>query len=174
MKAEFVTHAFAPVYDANSRILILGTMPSPQSVKHGFYYSHPQNRFWPLMSELLNEPLPKTPAEKRALVLRHGIALWDVLASCEIKGASDASIRNAVPNDFESLLKETQISKIYTTGKMAFSLFQRLIAPSIGRDAIYLPSTSPANQALFPWKTLIETWRKLLDYSNPKSNLHDF
>lgn len=158
-----VTHAFQPVYDSRSRILVLGTMPSPQSVRNGFYYSHPQNRFWPLLSALLNEPLPHTPEEKAALVLKHGIALWDVLAECEIKGASDASIRKPVPNDFTRILGSTRIDSIYTTGKTAYKLFQKHVAPIIGRNAVCLPSTSPANQALFPWEKLFETWKQLLD-----------
>jgi len=157
-----VTHAFQPVYDCRSRLLILGTMPSPQSVRHGFYYSHPQNRFWPLLAHLLQEPLPVTPKEKAALVLRHGIALWDVLASCEIRGASDSSIRNPVPNEFAPLLATAPIERIYTTGKAAYTLFQKYVAPVIGREAVYLPSTSPANQALFPWDKLVQVWRELL------------
>jgi hypoxanthine-DNA glycosylase len=155
----FVTHAFAPVYDSRSRWLILGTMPSPQSIRHGFYYSHPQNRFWPLMAALFNEPLPHTPEEKAALALRHGVALWDVLASCDIDGASDASIRHPVPNDFTRLLHEAPIERIFATGKAAHGLFQRLVAPTLGREAVYLPSTSPANQALFPWEKLLSAWR---------------
>ncbi len=158
-----VTHAFAPVYDSRSRWLVLGTMPSPQSVRHGFYYSHPQNRFWPLMAALFNEPLPHTPEEKAALALRHGVALWDVLASCEIKGASDASIRHPVPNDFTRLLHEAPIARIFATGKAAHGLFQRLVAPSLGREAVYLPSTSPANQALFPWEKLLAAWRSAFE-----------
>ena len=158
----FVTHAFQPIYDSSSRMLILGTMPSPQSIKHGFYYSHPQNRFWPLMSALFGEPRPQTPEEKTAFVLRHHIALWDVLASCEIKGASDSSIRQPVTNDFTQILRNTQIARIYTTGKAAYNLFQKHVAPVIGREAIYLPSTSPANQALFPWETLLAEWRRRL------------
>ena len=157
-----VTHAFEPVFDAHSKILILGTMPSPQSVKHGFYYSHPQNRFWPLMAALLDEPRPQSPDEKRALVLRHGIALWDVLARCEIKGGSDASIRNPVPNPIGDILESAPIERIYTTGKTAHALFQKFVAPQLGMDAIYLPSTSPANQALFPWETLLAAWKELL------------
>ena len=159
----FVTHAFSPVYDANSRILILGTMPSPQSIKYGFYYSHPQNRFWPLMAAIFDEPLPKTPSEKASVALRHGIALWDVLASCEIEGASDSSIRHPVPNNISQILDAAPVAHIYTTGKAAFSLFNKFIAPTINRQAIYLPSTSPANQALFPWDTLLQTWRKTLN-----------
>ena len=100
----YIVHAFQPVFDSESTMLILGTMPSPQSIRHGFYYSHPQNRFWPLMSALYDEPLPRTPEEKTALVLRHRIALWDVLATCEIKGASDSSIRKPVPNDLQRIL----------------------------------------------------------------------
>ena len=158
----FVTHAFQPVYNSESRMLILGTMPSPQSIRHGFYYSHPLNRFWPLMAALFNEPRPQTPEEKTAFVLRHHIALWDVLASCEINGAADSSIRKPIPNDFTQILRDSQIDRIFTTGKTATSLFQKHIAPVIGRDAVYLPSTSPANQALFPWDVLLAEWKKLL------------
>ena len=158
----FVTHAFQPVYDSNSKVLILGTMPSPQSIRHGFYYSHPQNRFWPLMAALYGDVLPSTPDEKRDFALRHGIALWDVLACCEIKGAADSTIRRPMANDFTPILKVAPIRRIFTTGKTAFNLFQKLVAPSLKRDAIYLPSTSPANQALFPWEKLLQTWRELL------------
>ena len=158
----FVTHAFEPVYDSHSIALILGTMPSPQSIKHGFYYSHPQNRFWPLMAALYEEPVPSSPNEKRAFALRHGIALWDVLASCDIKGAADSTIRNPIPNDFTPILQTAHIERIFTTGKTAFTLFQKLVAPRLKRDAIYIPSTSPANQALFPWEKLLATWRELL------------
>lgn len=158
----FVTHAFEPVYDSHSTVLILGTMPSPQSIKHGFYYSHPQNRFWPLMAALYEENAPSSPDEKRAFALRHGIALWDVLASCDIKGAADSTIRNPIPNDFTPILQTAHIERIFTTGKTAFTLFQKLVAPRLERDAIYLPSTSPANRALFPWEKLLATWRELL------------
>ena len=137
-------------------------MPSPQSIKHGFYYSHPQNRFWPLMATLYEEPVPSSPDEKRAFALRHGIALWDVLASCEIKGAADSTIRSPIPNDFTPILQTAPIKQIFTTGKTAFTLFQKLVEPHLKREAIYLPSTSPANQALFPWEKLLATWRELL------------
>ena len=157
-----VTHAFQPVYDRHSTILILGTMPSPQSIRHGFYYSHPQNRFWPLMAYLYHDDTPDSPEAKRAFAIRHGIALWDVLGSCDINGASDASIRHPVPNDFSQLLQEAPIARIFTTGKTAYTLFQRHIAPTLHRDAIYLPSTSPANQALFPWNKLVQAWQTAL------------
>ena len=158
----FVTHAFEPVYDGNSTMLILGTMPSPQSIRHGFYYSHPQNRFWPLMAALYGEAQPCTPEEKRAFALQHGIALWDVLACCEIRGAADSTIRRPVANDFTPILQAAPITRIFTTGKTAFNLFHRLVEPRLKREAIYLPSTSPANQALFPWEKLLQTWRELL------------
>ena len=158
----FVTHAFEPVYDSRSTMLILGTMPSPQSIKHGFYYSHPQNRFWPLLAALYEEAIPCTPEEKRAFALRHGIALWDVLACCEIKGAADSTIRHPVANDFTPILQAAPIRRIFTTGKTAFSLYHKHVEPRLKREAIYLPSTSPANQALFPWEKLLATWRELL------------
>jgi len=162
MKPQVVTHAFAPVYDRHSRLLILGTMPSPQSVKNGFYYSHPQNRFWPLLAALYNEPVPQNVQAKTSFVLKHNLALWDVLASCEIAGAADASIRQAVPNDLTIILKEAPIERIFTTGKTAYNLFQKHIAPQLHREAVYLPSTSPANQALFPWDKLLAVWRQSL------------
>lgn len=159
-----VIHAFRPVYDKRSSVLILGTMPSPQSVRYGFYYSHPQNRFWPLLAELFQEERPHTPDEKTSFALRHGIALWDVLAACEINGASDASIRNPVPNDISPILDEAPIELICTTGKTAYNLYCKYIGPSVRRDAVYLPSTSPANQALYPWNTLVSVWRETLAF----------
>ena len=159
MDTEKREHAFAPVFDAASTRLVLGTMPSPQSVRHGFYYSHPQNRFWPLMAELFQSPKPVTPEEKRQFALRHGIALWDVLASCNIAGASDASIRNPVPNDIPWLLGQTRITRVFATGRTAFALYERLVFPATGVHAVCLPSTSPANQALFPWPKLVAAWR---------------
>ena len=118
MNTEKREHAFEPVFSETSTRLVLGTMPSPQSVKHGFYYSHPQNRFWPLMAELFNAPKPLTPEEKTQFVLQRDIALWDVLAVCDIVGASDASIRNPVPNDIPWMLRRTRITRIYATASM--------------------------------------------------------
>ena len=158
----FVTHAFQPVYDSHSTMLILGTMPSPESVRQGFYYSHPQNRFWRLMGALYDEPVPGTPDERREFVLRHGIALWDVLACCEIRGAADSTIRRPVANDLSPILQAAPIQRIFTTGKTAFSLYHRLVEPKLHREAIYLPSTSAANQSLFPWDRLLDTWKRLI------------
>ena len=112
-----VVHPLPPVYDQSSLVLILGTMPSPKSREYGFYYSHPQNRFWRVLSTLFQEPLPQNNAEKEALVRSHHIALWDVLASCEIQGAADASIRRPVANDLRPIFETAPIRAVLTTGK---------------------------------------------------------
>lgn len=143
----FETHTLAPLFDARSRVLLLGTLPSPKSREAGFYYYHPQNRFWPVLSAVLGEPLPADIDGKRALCLRHGIALWDVLASCRIEGASDASIRDPVPNDLPWLLAQADIRAIFCTGAKAHDLYQKLLFQVCGMPAVRLPSTSPANAA---------------------------
>lgn len=163
MEARKIVHPLAPVYDADSKILILGTMPSPKSREAGFYYSHPRNRFWPVLAALFEESLPQTNEEKRALLLRHRIAVWDVIASCEITGASDTSIRNAVPNPIEELIVKTKIKAVYTTGQKAYQLYQKHCYPKTGIEAVSLPSTSPANAAMSLEK-LIEAYRVILEY----------
>ena len=140
-------HTIPPVYDQNSKILILGSFPSVQSRKSCFFYGHPQNRFWKILSAVFEDVLPKTVEEKRAFLLRHGIALWDVIASCEIEGSSDQSIRNAQPNDLSKILNTADIRAIYTNGGTATKLYARHIFPKFGRAAIALPSSSPANAA---------------------------
>lgn len=146
MSAERVLHELEPLFDARSRVLILGTMPSPKSRELGFYYMHPQNRFWKMLSAVLKEPFPTTVSERRQLCLRRGIALWDVLASCDIVGAADGSIKNAVPNDIGKLLAECPIETVFTTGKKAHALYKRFF-PELCED-VCLPSTSPANRTI--------------------------
>ena len=153
-----IIHPFPPVYDANSRILILGTFPSVKSREGEFYYHHPQNRFWRVISGLLREDLPITIEEKRQLLLRNRIALWDVIRSCEITGSSDSSIRNVVTNDIDSLLKQVRIREVYANGGTAFRLYQRYILPVTGKNIISLPSTSPANAAC-SLEQLMSRWR---------------
>lgn len=154
MSSERVLHELQPVYDELSRVLILGTMPSPRSRAAGFYYMHPQNRFWSVLARALGEPLPLEISERRELCLRHSIALWDVLASCEINGAADGSIKNAVPNDIPALLKKCPITAVFTTGKKASELYRRFY-PELIED-VCLPSSSPANRAVSEEKMLEE------------------
>ena len=158
---RIVHHSLDPVFDAASTILILGTMPSVASREVGFYYSHPQNRFWQVMSAVFDEPLPYTAEQKTRLVLSRGVALWDVLASCEITGSEDSSIRKPVANDFSAILSDSKIKRIYTTGEKAATLYRKLCRPKTGIDAIPLPSTSPANRGRYPLNTLIELYSVL-------------
>ena len=142
---ERIVHVIDPFYGKDSRVLILGTMPSPKSREQGFYYGHPRNRFFPVLASVFGEPAPLTVAERKAFLLRHRIALWDVLKSCLIAGASDASIREPVPNDINLILRSADIRKIFTTGTTAYRLYNRLCLPETGTEAVLLPSPSPAN-----------------------------
>ena len=158
MEAGLVTHEFDSFFDKDSRVLILGTMPSPKSRENGFYYMHPQNRFWRVISAVLGEPLPKTNEERASLLLKNGIALWDTLAQCDIIGASDCSVKNAVPNDISVITDTADIKAIFTTGKAAYKYYCRFQQESTGIEAICLPSTSPAN-ARFGLEALIDEYK---------------
>lgn len=151
---------FEPVWDGNSRILILGTFPSPLSFAEGFYYGHPRNRFWPLLAGLLGEPTPRTVAQKRALLLGRGVALWDVLETCDITGAADSTIRNPVPNDIGALLQKAPVQQIFCNGAKAYQLFQKFQG-DCPLPACKLPSTSPANAA-FSLERLLAAWAVIL------------
>ena len=158
---EKVVHTIAPVYDETSRVLILGSMPSPKSREVGFYYGHPQNRFWRVLAEILNE-VPDDTLAKKALVLRHHIALWDVLAECEIEGASDSSIKNPKINDMDIIFSRASIKAVFATGAKAAELYQKLRKRD-WPDCIKLPSTSAANAA-YSKERLKERYRVILDY----------
>lgn len=147
MRAERASamHPFPPVFDAASHTLILGSFPSPASRASGFYYGHPRNRFWPVLAAVYGAPVPEGADERRRFVLERGLALWDVLASCVIAGAADASIAQAVPNDIHRVARAASIDRVFTTGGAAHSLYRRFAAASVGIDAVSLPSTSPAN-----------------------------
>lgn len=166
--AERIQHPLSPVFDSRSRVLILGTMPSPKSRETGFYYGHPQNRFWRVMAELLDEPFPASREERLALALRRGFALWDVLASCTIRGADDGSIRDPRPNDLSVVLSAAPIQAIFTTGTKASSLYRRLCLPQTGRESIPLPSTSAANCRFCTYDTLLDAYRVILPYLPPR------
>jgi len=164
-RAEHIIHRIAPVYNDASRILILGSLPSPASRSFGFYYGHPQNIFWPLLAQLLGEADPQATVEaRRAFALAYGIALWDVLAEGEIIGADDSSIRRARVNDFTPIFATTDIQAVFTTGKAAYRYYSELAQPQTGRQAIYLPSTSPANRAAQKKPQFTEAWRQILVY----------
>ena len=159
-------HTLEPVFDARSTILILGSFPSPKSRETGFYYGHPQNRFWPLIAALCEDDLPIGNDAKKAFLLRHRIALWDVLAACEIRGADDGSISAPIPNEIGRILSAAPIRMICTTGKKATDLYQRYCFPQTGRPSVYLPSTSPANRGRYPMEALLHDWSVLLPYLN--------
>ena len=145
---EHVVHSIPPTYDENSRVLVLGSFPSPKSREGQFNYGHPQNRFWKVLARLAGEETPTTNELKRAFCLRHGIALWDVIAECDIKGASDTSIRNARPNRLSVIMSAAPIEAVYCTGAKAYELYRRLgCEKECGLPATRLPSTSPANAA---------------------------
>lgn len=142
-----VIHPIAPVYDENSKVLILGSFPSVKSREACFFYGHPQNRFWKLLASIFEEDVPGTVEEKRAFLLSHNIAVWDVIRSCDITGSSDASIKNVVPNDLNIILSNANIRNIYVNGKTAYKYYEKYTKQLINREAICLPSTSPANAA---------------------------
>ncbi len=153
-------HPFPPLYDKNSKILILGSFPSVKSREQNFFYGHPQNRFWKVVAKVLEKEIPTTIEEKREFLLSSNIALWDVIASCEITGSSDSSIKNVVANDLTEILETANIKKIFVNGKTAEKYYNRYIKNRIGRDAVCLPSTSPAN-AMWNVESLVEEWKKI-------------
>lgn len=163
MEAGLVTHEFDAFFDKDSRVLILGTIPSPKSREQGFYYGHPQNRFWKVLADVLGEEFPQTVEERKRFLKRNHIALWDVLESCEIKGASDVSIRNARPNDMNRILQAADIRAIFATGAKAVQLYKKLCFPECGVEAVRLPSTSPANCAC-SYEKLREAYSQICDY----------
>lgn len=163
MRYEHIEHGIPPVFNAESRVLILGTMPSPKSRENGFYYMHPQNRFWRVISTVLGEPLPTTNGERASLLLKNKIALWDTLAQCDIIGASDSSVKNETPNDLSVITDTADIKAIFTTGKAAYKYYCRFQQEKTGIEAICLPSTSPAN-ARFGLDALIDEYKIIKNY----------
>lgn len=140
-----VIHPLQPIYDENSKILILGTMPSLVSREKNFYYAHPKNRFWKTLSQVYDEEIGFTNEERIQFLKKHHIALFDCLKSCDIESSSDASIKNPIPNDIRPILKGSKIHSIYTTGTKAHQLYQKYLKPMTNIEDIPLPSTSPAH-----------------------------
>ena len=159
---ERIDHPIPPLYDRSSRILILGSFPSVKSREAMFFYGHPQNRFWPVLAAVLGCERPTTIEEKKRLALTHHIALWDAIASCEITGSSDSSIREAVPTDLTPILKTAPIRQIFCNGATSYQLYCRHQQKLTGREAVKLPSTSPANAA-WSIERLTQAWSVILD-----------
>lgn len=162
--ADRVHHTLTPWVDTDSRVLVLGTMPSPKSRERMMYYGHPQNRFWRTLATLWNEETPTTPEAARDFARRHHIALWDVLAECDIEGAADSTIAEAVPNDVAALLSRyPHITTVVTTGKKAESLYKTHLLAQTGVKPLALPSTSAANRGWWPDDKLTDAYRALYD-----------
>ena len=155
-----IIHPIAPVYDTDSRVLILGSFPSLKSRESNFFYGHPQNRFWRVLAALYGASVPVSVAEKISFLKSHQIALWDVIHSCEITGSSDSSIRNVVPNDLSPIFAAASVKAVYTNGKTADRLYSRYLLPHTQIPAVCLPSTSPAN-ASWSLDRLIEAWSEI-------------
>lgn len=156
-------HPFPPLYDKNSKILILGSFPSVKSREQMFFYGHPQNRFWKVISAVMGEETPQTIEEKKNFLFSNNIALWDVIASCDITGSSDSSIKNVVANDLTEILNNADIKQIFVNGKTAEKYYNKYIREVIGRDTICLPSTSPANAGWSVDKLIVE-WKTVKSY----------
>ena len=150
-------HNIPPLWDENSRVLILGSFPSPKSREAGFFYMHPQNRFWKVLAEVFGEEAPQGIQQRKAFALRHRIALWDVLAECEIDGAADSTIKKERPNDFS--LIQADVAAVFTTGKTAGALYKK----HTGKDALPLPSPSPANCAV-SWEDMVKAYARIKEF----------
>ena len=159
-KRQKIIHPIPPLYDKDSKILILGSFPSVKSREEAFFYGHKQNRFWKVLAALFQEPIPGTIDEKKHLLLEHHIAIWDVIQSCDIKGSSDSSIKNVEPTELRKILDAANIKQIYANGSKAGQLYKKYQLPLTGMEAVILPSTSPANAA-WSLERLCEVWRKI-------------
>lgn len=159
-RGSMTQHPFPPLYDAQSRVLILGSFPSVKSREQMFFYGHPQNRFWRVLACVFNAQVPQTIEEKKKFLIKNRIALWDVIASCDIEGSSDSSIKNVRANDLSPILEGADIREIFVNGKTAEKYYNKYTLPSTGRKALCLPSTSPANAA-WSVERLVEEWRRV-------------
>lgn len=167
MEYEHIVHPFGPLYDKKSRVLILGSLPSVKSREQQFFYGHPQNRYWPVLAAVFQEPVPKTIEEKKRLALKHHVAMWDTIYSCDIRGSSDSSIKNVVPTELRKILEESEISHVICNGKTSGNYYHRYQEKQIGIPAIVLPSTSPANAA-WNLERLIGEWKILKEFCSER------
>lgn len=155
---QSMVHPFPPLFDKNSSVLILGSFPSVKSREQNFFYGHPQNRFWKLIALLFDEEIPQSIDEKKRLILKHNLALWDVIHSCTVTGSSDSSIKDVVANDLSEILKNSKVNRIFANGALSHKMYMKYIFPKTGIEAVKLPSTSPANAA-FSLDRLAENWK---------------
>lgn len=152
-----IAHTFGPVWDKNSKIMVLGTFPSVKSRENNFYYGHPQNRFWKVIAAVTGSEVPETIEDKKKLLLFSNIAVWDVIGKCSITGSSDSSIRDVIPNNIKKILTDSNIDRLYANGAKAYELYMRYSYKETGKEIIKLPSTSPAN-AMYTLERLIKEW----------------
>ena len=160
--SERILHPFPPLFDSESRTLILGSFPSVKSREAMFFYGHPQNRFWRLIALLCHEDTPQTVEEKSSLILRHHLALWDSIRSCTITGSSDSSVRDVVPNDLRVIFDNSKTERVFCNGALSHKMYMKYIYPQTGVAAVKLPSTSPANAA-YSLERLAESWRVIME-----------
>lgn len=158
---QHIIHPFPPLFHSESKILILGSLPSVKSREQMFFYGHPQNRFWKMLSQIFEEPMPQSIEEKKELILRHDLALWDTIYSCDIIGSSDSSIKNVIPTDLTDILKNSKIEKIICNGKTSGKYYMQYQMKSTLIEPVILPSTSPANAACH-LDQLVAQWGKEL------------
>ena len=162
MEYQSLKHTFDPVFNAESKILILGSFPSVKSRENNFFYGHPQNRFWKVMANVLDWKVPTTIEEKRKMLLENHVAVWDVIASCSIVGSSDTSIKDVVVNDFSKILENSKVERVYVNGGKAYELYHKYAEKVTGIKAVKLPSTSPANAA-WSLEKLTKTWKEIIE-----------
>ena len=155
---EKIIHPIPPLYDGNSKILILGSFPSVKSREAMFFYGHPQNRFWKLLAKIFCEDVPVTTEQKKHLVLSHNLALWDSIHSCTVTGSSDSSIKDVVPNDISVILDNSKVGRVFANGTASYKIYQKYIFPKTKTEAVKLPSSSPATAA-FSLDRLYEKWK---------------
>lgn len=163
MEYERLSHTVDPVFDRNSKILILGTFPSIKSRESGFFYGHPQNRFWRVLARICGSACPVSIDEKKQMLLNNHIALWDVINTCDIAGSADSTIVNVMPNDLSVIRNTANIQQIFVNGKKAEELYKKFLEKQTGIKAICLPSTSPAN-ASWSEDRLVDSWSVIKEF----------
>lgn len=154
-----IEHPFLPICDKNSKILILGSFPSVKSRENSFYYGHPQNRFWKIIAKIFEQDVVVTIEQKKELLLRNNIAIWDILKSCEIEGSADLSIKEPVVNDIKKVIENSNINKICFNGNTAYNLYKKYAKQELNIAVHVLPSTSPAN-ASYSFDKLYNIWEE--------------